>query len=992
MLRLLRFPRLPVGVAFGLATLGGGLAASAGASEAVWIGSSNGVWSQGTNWLGGTAPASGGAADFDLRFRPPGGVLQATNDLGPFVLRSLHFQAPRGFGLGLVNYTGNQVGSVSMLTLLGAAPDAALLQLGGGDVRLRAPLDLPGDLLLGGGGLGVLSLTGPISGAGAIRLERAEGGVTLLGNPDSASGFTFTGGVDLLSGRFLFDEASALGTGTLRASGGSFGVNYYGGPRNLAVGNALVLSNFVSLGGGAGFTFSGPISGSGVFTLEPTSNGQPPTQIRFQSSAAYTGDLVVQVAVPGLTVFHGAAGGFPLASSVSVQRGATLEVDDRPAAASADRLPDAAPLALTGGATLIYRSGTGRASVENFGAFRPGGWGQVSLNPDSTDTASSARLVAASWQPAPGGVTVFSGRNLGQNAPGTPGSDSFLVADPTAILASLRGAGGLQSILPQAVANYPSFNNYGFATYDQAQGVRLANFGSTLTNGSQTLNNVRISDPVVLDQPTTINALALDVVFGPSSPRIGRVSGTGTLTVAGGVVLMGPRASELSVATVDLGLSGALLTTSTFQASQVGSPSPATISSRLLAGGGLTIAGSGAITLSGDNLIDGRLVIAAPVSAGSANALGGTGPLEIQGGTLSTAFDITRDVIVTTGGGWVSAPRLLGALGGRGELRLGGDLFGPATFTGPTTLLFGGRLGMKHSSAVGNAGLRAITNTMGGNATLEALVPVTLTQPLEVDGAGNFTVVATAALTVPRLAAVNGGLGPSANFSKQGAADLTILGDLNLRGALTVSAGGLYVHGQIAAPGAASSNTFTVNAGGLFGGSAVVFRDVTVAGQLTGPVTLHGGLIVQSGGLVRHSGAGTLTVQGGAITNQGTMRFSNGAVFAAGGAVSLTNNGVLDLISAGPGTTLPPVVGSGVVLTASSVRVKSVARAGGFAVVTIDSHDGHIYSLQRSESLAASEFQRVRGSPAQNGATGTTLTFTDPNPPPGEVFYRVAVD
>lgn len=836
--------------------------APAFALEAIWQSSGPGVWSNGSNWLGGMAPTAGGAADFDLRFRPRGGQgFQSTNDLGPFVLRTLRLEAGRGFGLGSINFTGNQLVSASAFTF--AAADSSVLQQGGGDIQVRAPFILQNNLELGGAGLGTLALIGPISGSGALRLDRANAGVTLLGNPDSGSGFTFSGGVDLISGRLLLDEASALGTGALRASGGFFGVNYYAGPRNFALSNPITLSNSVSLAGAAGFTFNGPISGSGQFTIEPTAFGQPPAQIRFQSSASFTGDLVVRVAPAGLTSFTGNAGGFPLASSISVQRGATLEVDDRTSASSIDRLPNAAPLAITGGSTLIYRSGNGRASVENFGAFRPGGWAQVSLNPGSVDAASSALLIASSWEPAAGAVASFSGRNLGQNAPGTAGSDNFLVANAAPVLATLRGAGGAASsatasILPQAVAEFSSFNNYTFATYDPVSGLRSAGHVAALTSGTSTLNNVRLSDPVVLNEATGINALALDVIFGPSTPRIGSVSGPGTLTVASGVVLMGPRASQISVGTLDLGAAGGLIMTSTFQASPVGSPSPATISSRILSSGGLTIAGLGSITLSGNNQIDGTLVIAAPVTVSSAAALGGSGPLEIQGGSIFAGFDFARDVIVTSGGGSFGANRFTGTLRGSGYLGLGGTLAGTTAFTGPTTLAFRS-LSIQNSAAVGPATLQAQTNPFGGDATLQVSAPLTLSQPLEVDNpgtlAGTLTILATSPLTAPGLTATNGGLGPSSNLIKQGPAAVTIDGDLNLRGSINVQGGALYVHGQVAAPGSAASAAFTVQAGAVFGGSALVFRDVTLAGSLR-PGNAGAGRLRIEGGLQALSGAG----------------------------------------------------------------------------------------------------------------------------------------
>lgn len=110
----------------------------------------------------------------------------------------------------------------------------------------------------------------------------------------------------------------------------------------------------------------------------------------------------------------------------------------------------------------------------------------------------------------------------------------------------------------------------------------------------------------------------------------------------------------------------------------------------------------------------------------------------------------------------------------------------------------------------------------------------------------------------------------------------------------------------------------------------------------------------------------------------------------ASGVTSFVNHGVLDLITAGPGTTLPIITGPGLVLTAESVRVKTASRVGGSATITLDGYTGHTFELQRTESLTAA-FASVPGVATQPGATGSTLTFVDPAAPTGGVFYRVLV-
>lgn len=167
--------------------------------------------------------------------------------------------------------------------------------------------------------------------------------------------------------------------------------------------------------------------------------------------------------------------------------------------------------------------------------------------------------------------------------------------------------------------------------------------------------------------------------------------------------------------------------------------------------------------------------------------------------------------------------------------------------------------------------------------------------------------------------------------------------------------------------------------------------DVLVIGrrvEFSGTGTVNGGLTVNAGGSVAQT-SGTLTVNG-AITNSGTIRFTGGAALNANGATSFVNNGVVDIIN---GSAQFPANFSnganGLVLTPGSVQVKNAAKNGNTVSIHIDSYSGHTFRLQRTGSLAQA-FTDV--GTVQNGATGSTLTFTDNNAPVGQGFYRVAVD
>ena len=169
---------------------------------------------------------------------------------------------------------------------------------------------------------------------------------------------------------------------------------------------------------------------------------------------------------------------------------------------------------------------------------------------------------------------------------------------------------------------------------------------------------------------------------------------------------------------------------------------------------------------------------------------------------------------------------------------------------------------------------------------------------------------------------------------------------------------------------------------GVVAGSVSVISN----SRLTGSGTINQNLTIESGGVAQFNG-GTFKVNG-SIINNGLMILSAGASLT-GSSASFINNGILDIITAGAFTPPTGFQNNGVIVDSSVVKTSSVAKVGDAVTITIESYTEHTYQLQYSSTLSSNSFINIGAS--QTGSTGTTLTFSDPNPTGSVGFYRVAV-
>ncbi len=624
-------------------------------------------------------------------------------------------------------------GAATDLLVMGTAATSNTLTIGGnigaGTGNLIVSISKAGNFDVVNAGA-TMNITAVVAGAFAITKTGAGtlilAGANTFGSPlGTATPFTITSGTVIMSGagtlgvktndlvvNGILDMGGTTQTVDSLTGSGSI-TNNGGGASTLIIG-----SDF------GGTTFTGVIS-DGVSTMALTKIGS--NTATFSTAQTYSGATIVNAnyignapgVITGALTLSTSAG--RLANSAVTMNGTTLNITDNAAGvatrASAITLNNAF-MNVTGSATANTVDAITNALNINAGRST------LTLTPNA---ARNLQVTAASLVRGAGATMLVRATNLGINTIASATINNVNVVFTAAPTLMGSGAAGTNTvgILPYLYGdNSVSGIGTDFMTYDTTFGLRRltsAEYATTFASGNSTLVNAKITAYLgQINSATSINSLLLGT--------LGRVNGTGTLTVSSGGILAVDNSSigTLTAGTLDFGTAeGVLLAVS---------GKTLTIGSTITGSGGLTAGGAGTVVLTGSNSYTGGTNLSGGVlNINSDAALGAvpgapTNNLNFSGGTLqagaaSVSLGSTRNIVTSVLGVNATfdtngnAMSIAGVISGAGNISKNGagtlTLSGLNTYTG-STFAAGGTLNV--------TGQLAATNSLilvGGAVTLD---------------------------------------------------------------------------------------------------------------------------------------------------------------------------------------------------------------------------------------------------------------------------------
>ncbi len=526
---------------------------------------------------------------------------------------------------------------------------------------------------------GTVSLTGPIGGGEALNLEQGGNwgaGGTTIGGPVAS---TYTGATSITQGTLILAaNAPASGAGGLgNASSAVVLGNAAGGANDGTIGfliggsytmaRPITVNNFGNgtyLGGNTNnnSTFSGAITLAESVTIVSAATGNNAVTFSGAISNGGTG-FGVNVLGPGNVVF---AASNTYSGVTAVNAGVLALAFSQAMSPASNIVASSSPLSLGGGVlALLGSSGVTNNQTFNGTTVNPGS-STVALVPNGGGTTN---LNLGTVTRNAGGTVDFNVLGNGAITISPPGTANTILSDANGVAYGTFGGSDWAAVAGDGVTITAGSNVSGFYTASTAGGSEFV-AGNNVDVSSGVNTQLRLG-------PSTITIASLHFNQSPASTIdvYGNSLTTGGILVTpndggssivdgfGGGTLQGPASGDLVVIQ--------------------NSANPFTIQA-VIAGGGLTKAGSGLLVLNPNN---------------GANTF--TGPTTVSGGTLQgpvgslpTAVTLTNKATLAIddqGGNVTFNPSITG---NGGLVKIGGGVLNtssvnPQNFSGPTVITAG---------------------------------------------------------------------------------------------------------------------------------------------------------------------------------------------------------------------------------------------------------------------------------------------------------------
>ena len=875
------------GKTYSVADAGGTITLTIGTATASdWNGAAlDGLWTTAGNWTGGTPNSVGAVATFGTTPVTPTTVAVD----GPKTVGSIIFDNANSYTV-----TGGATDTITLENGIAAGAISTTT----GNHTINAPIVLNGPANITPGTGTTLTLGGVISGAKTVTYSGAGTAVVSGAN-------TYSAGTTLISGTLSLANGAALGTGTFTINGGTIdaasvltvsnnnaqvwnGDFAFAGTNSLNLGTGTVsvpLPRTVTTTAGT-LTVGGAISGS---SITKAGNGT----LALAANNTFTGALTVNA---GTVVLSGDNSARPAATNgqTVINSGGTLQLQANAGNTTADvstalsgERTGGQPLILNNGGTLQLRSDSAVtfAGANNFGGL--GGNAVVAIDVNQLTAAGTNNALTL----APGGFNVST----------------------TTI--NVTGGNGYSLRLPAITsvgANTSTFNGdsapISIGTYTASiTGAHVLGLGGSNTGNVVTgiiSNGTGTSVGILKTGSGTWDVQGANTNTGPITVSEGLLRLTGAKTGASGIITVGNTAGlnatlDITAGTYTIGGASTRINVG----NQATTPATATVNQ---SGGALVFTTAG-----GDQVLVGQ------------NTVGNTGIYNLSGGSITTATNTARGIILgvnsnpapgpTSGGGIFNLSgtgviNMTAASGGGGDaiLQIGrsdavaGNTTNEFNQTGGTANV--GILAIGGAASAGSTGVNSTLNLTGGTFAANSFTLLaaggTNTAIINIGGTANVTLPAfptargagsTATVnfdggTLKNFAASTTYMGGLTNaFIKAGGATFdTTAGNITITQSLltdTVSTGGGLTK--------LGTNTLTLTGANTYTGKTVVSAGgltINSIGSVGGGATAIGAPTTVAEGTIDL--AGTLTYTGPAATTDRVFNLSNAAV-----NVSIFNSG-----------------------------------------------------------------------------------------------------